>query len=163
MPAIAQLGSIITVTPGDEIQICYAPGHHEFIDDRTPFTIKVSGTYEENGSIIGVHGNVISGPDRYRDRIATLFIRTDNSDWRRDNISGVSFKVGASPARRNQTHSYFHPEGSDLDYPFIIRHGSADSRAQGEPRVNTGKEIFDQKVASGEIQLPEGIEHHPRP
>jgi hypothetical protein len=38
-------------------------------------------------SIIGVFSDVISGHQRYQGRIATLLVRLDHSDWRRDNRS----------------------------------------------------------------------------
>src|SRR5678816_3842372 len=141
MPAIGLVGSLVTVTPSDEIQIIYSPGNHEFIDDRSPFTLKVDGTYMQNGVIIGVHGNVISGPNRYLGRVATLLVRTDGADWSRDNRSAANFKVSSVPARLHDREPYYHPEGSDVDYPFIIRYGSLDSSAKGEPPINSSTKI----------------------
>jgi hypothetical protein len=61
MPAIATTGTEVRVTPGDDVQIVYAPGKHEFTEDRSPFSVRVAGVMEEAGQVIGVFGDVISG------------------------------------------------------------------------------------------------------
>jgi hypothetical protein len=137
MPAIATIGTEVRVTPGDRVQIVTAPGKHEFTEDRSPFSIRVTSIIEDVG-IIGVFGDVISGHDRYRGQTATLFIRLDNSDWARDNRSAANFKVGQSVARPNGKHPFYHPEGTDIDgYPHFVRFGSLDSRSGDESEVNS--------------------------
>src|SRR5215470_13015875 len=148
MPAIAEIGTEVRVTPGDDIQIVYAPGKHEFTDDRSPFSVRVAGVMKESGEIIGVFGNVVSGHNRYRGQIATLLVRLDRSDWRRDNRSAANFKVGRSVARPNHKHPFYHPEGTDVEgFPFIIRFGLLDSRSGDEPEVNSARETFQQTGA----------------
>src|SRR5687768_9481011 len=143
MPAIAEVGTEVRVTPGDEVQIVLGPGKHEVTDDRSPFSLRVAGLIEEAGEVIGVFGNVVSGHQRYRGQTATLLVRLDSSDWRRDNRSAANFKVGRSVARPNGKHPFYHPEGTDIEgFPFIIRFGSLDSRSGDEPVVNSALEAF---------------------
>jgi hypothetical protein len=148
MPAIATVGAEVTVTPDDEVQIVRGPGNHEFIDDRSPFTVRVTGIMEDLGVVIGVYGDVTAGHQRYLGQIATLFIRLDFSDWRRDNSSQANFKVGRSVARPNGKHPFAHPEGSDIEgFPFAILFGSLDSRQSGEPRVNSALTAVEERGA----------------
>jgi hypothetical protein len=141
MPAIAEIGTEVRVTPGDDVQIVYAPGKHEFTDDRSYFVVRVAGLIEESGKVIGVFGDVVSGHSIYQGQTATLFVRLDNSDWRRDNRSAANFKVGRGVARPNGKHPFYHPEGTDIEgFPFIIRYASLDSRSSGEPEVNSALE-----------------------
>lgn len=140
MPPIAQLGATVTVAPSDEIQVVTGPDESEFINDLTPFSIRVTGTIREDSNIIGVFGPVSGGAERYRGLIATLFVRLDNADWRKDNRSAANFKVAAEPATLNGKHPFYHPEGSDVPFPHIIRYGSLDSREDGELEINTAKE-----------------------
>jgi hypothetical protein len=143
MPAIGKIGTKVTVTPGDEVQVVFGPGNHEFIDDRSAFSLRVDGTIEDLGEIIGIFGAVISGHQRYQGQIATLLVRLDNSDWRRDNRSAANFKVGQSAARANGKYPFHHPEGTDVEgFPFVIRFGSLDSRNDEEPEVNSAIEAF---------------------
>ena len=74
---IATIGAEVRVTPGDEIQILRAKGDYEFVDDRTPFTVRVEDVLREDGAVIGVVGPVISGPSRYTGMVATLLTRLD--------------------------------------------------------------------------------------
>jgi hypothetical protein len=141
MPAIAAIGTEVRVTPEDDVQIVYAPGNHEFIDDRSPFSFRVAGVMEEVG-------DVTSGHQRYRGLIATLLVRLDHSDWRRDNRSGANFKVGRSVARPNGKHPLYHPDGTYIEgFPRIVRFGSVDSRMGDEPTVNSALETFQKKGA----------------
>ena len=143
MPAIATIGTEVRVTPGDDVQIVLGPGKHEITDDRSPFSLRVAGVMKEAGEIIGVFGDVISGHQRYQGQTATLLVRLDHSDWRRDNRSAASFKVGRSVARPNGKHPFYHPEGTDIEgFPFIIRYGSLDSRSGDEPEVNSALQSF---------------------
>jgi hypothetical protein len=140
MPPIAKIGSLVEVTPLDEIQIVFGPGNHEFVNDKTPFSMKVDGLLKEKERVIGVYGPVVSGHERYKDLTATLLVRLDNSDWTRDNHSAAGFKVGQGPAKPNGKYLVSHPEGTDIDgFPFIVRYGSIDSRARNEQIVNSAK------------------------
>ena len=122
---IATLGTIIEVTPGDEIQIVRGKGDHEFVDDREPFKVRVEEVLREDGAIIGVVGPVISGPSRYSGLVATLLTRIDGSDWERDTRSAANFKFSKSKARRVVGFPSYHPEGTETEgYPLIVRYGS---------------------------------------
>ena len=144
MPAIATIGAVVTITPGADIQIVLRPDQSKFIDDRSPFSIRVDGILEDDGTIIAIYGDIISGHARYREQIATLFVRVDNADWRIDNRSGSSFKIGQNIANRNAKHHFLHPEGSNIDgLPFIIGYGSVDSRSEDEVDVNCAIEYQD--------------------
>ena len=159
MPVIAHIGSVVTVTPSDEIQVVSGPGKHEFIADRSPFAMKVSGFIEEKGKIIGVYGDVVSGHERYRGLIATLLTRLDNSDWTRDNHSAAGFKVGRNPARPNGKHAVSHPDGTDIDgFPYILRFGSIDSRIGSERLINSANEAFQESQHAFTQRLAQRIE-----
>ena len=122
---IATVGTLIEVTPADEIQIVRGKGNHEFVDDREPFTLRVEEVLREDGAIIGVVGPVISGPRRYSGLVATLLTRLDGSDWDRDACSAANFKISKSKARRVAGFPSHHPEGTETEgYPFIVRYGS---------------------------------------
>ena len=138
MPAIADIGTEVQVTPSDEVQVVRGPHEHEFIDDRSPFCVRVSGILEESGQLVGVFGEVISGHERYRHQTATLLVRLDHSDWSRDNRSAANFKVGRGVARPNGKLPAHHPEGTDISgYPYLMRYGSLDCRRCSEPEVNS--------------------------
>ncbi|MDF1741192.1 MAG: hypothetical protein P1U86_18670 [Verrucomicrobiales bacterium] len=141
MPAIGEVGTEITVTPYEGVQMVKGPGVSEDVDDPTPFCLRVEGTLIESEKVIGVFGPVIAGPDRYTDLTATLFLRLMGSNWLRDNRSAGQFKVGMSVARMNRKHPFYHPEGSDMEgYPFFCRYGSLDSRSEGEQEINSAKD-----------------------
>jgi hypothetical protein len=143
MPAIAQIGSVVTVTPSEDVQAIYGPGKDECLQDRSAFAVKVSSLIEENGEIIGVSGPVISGHERYGGLLATLFVRLDNSDWRRDNHSDAQFKVGRGPAKLNGKHPFYSPMGTDIDgFPVFMRFGSVDARIANEQVINSAMEAF---------------------
>ncbi len=138
MPPIARRDSMVTVTPGDDLQIITGPGHYELVDDRSAFTMQVRDIIEESGQIIGVSGPVISGHPRYRNQVATLLVRVDGADWSRDNRSGANFLVGSGAARRVPSISFRHPDGVKVEgYPVIVRYGSIDSRGVGEEAINS--------------------------
>ncbi len=140
MPPISHLGAIITVTPSDEIQVVTGPGDFKFINDLTPFLVRVTGAIREDTRIVGVFGPVTGGAERYQGLVATLLLRLDNSDWTRDNRSAAQFKVARTPAALNGRHPFYHPEGTDVPFPFIARYGSLDSREEGESEINSAKE-----------------------
>ena len=131
------------MTPLDDIQVIHGPGNYEVINDRSPFRMMVLGLLEDHREIVGVHGNVISGHARYSGLVASLFIRLDNSDWKRDNTSHAQFKVGPTPARLNGKYPFFNPDGSDVDgYPVIVRFASIDARGDGESVIDSAEETF---------------------
>jgi len=142
MPAIADINSIVTVTPSEEIAVVYGPANCEYIDDRSPFALTVTGVFTQEERIIAVYGRVISGHERYVGLTATLLVRLDNSNWNRDNRSAAQFKVGRSPATPNEKHPFYHPEGTDIvEFPFIMRFGSIDSRVGNEQVINSAMEF----------------------
>ena len=127
---IATIGAEVRVTPGDEIQILRAKGDYEFVDDRTPFTVRVEDVLREDGAVIGVVGPVIAGPSRYTGMVATLLTRIDGSQWERDVHSAANFKVGMARARRVAGFPHYHPDGTEVDgYPLIVRYGGIDVAA----------------------------------
>jgi len=142
------IGTEVKVTPDDDVQIVLSPDTHEFTRDRSPFSLRVAGVLEESGEVIGVYGGVLSGHERYRGQIATLLVRLDHCDWRRDNRSAANFKVGRSVARPNGRHPFYHPDGTDIEgFPFLIRFGSLDSRSGDEAEIDSACEAFDKKKA----------------
>ncbi|HEX3624944.1 MAG TPA: hypothetical protein VH280_05885 [Verrucomicrobiae bacterium] len=140
MPSIAQIGSVVTVTPSEDIQIVHGQGRYEFINDPSPFALKISGAIEENGRVVGVYGETISGHERYKGLIVSLLLRLDGSDWKIDNHSAANFIVSKKPVKPNGKHPIGHPEGVDIEgYPFICRYGRIDSRVGTESIVNSAK------------------------
>ena len=97
---IASIGSVVTVTPSDQLQILHGKDDYELVDDRSPFSVRVSDIIREDGILIGVSGSVIDGHRRYHGLIATLLVRCDDSHWESDKSSGVNFKIGSTVARR---------------------------------------------------------------
>src|SRR4051794_30035810 len=117
---IATIGEVVRITPGDQLQIVRGKGDCEFVEDRTPFKVRVSDIMREDGVLIGVSGPVIDGHPRYHGLIATLLTRMDDSHWETDIHSGVNFKVGRSVARRVRGFPHGHPDGTEIDsYPYI--------------------------------------------
>ena len=140
MPPIAKIGSVIEVTPSDNIQFVVGPRDFQIIKDRNAFSMKVEGLIENEEKVVGVYGPVLSGHERYRGLTASLLIRLDNSDWTRDNHSAAGFKVGHGPAKPNGKHQVSHPDGTDIEgFPFIVRYGSIDSRVGNERVINSAK------------------------
>jgi hypothetical protein len=126
----------------------FGPEKHELLQDRSPFSLRVAGDIKEAGEIVGVFGEVISGHTRYLGQIATLFVRLDNSDWRRDNRSAAGFKVGRSVARLNGKYPCYNPLGSDMEgFPYFVRFGSLNSHTTDEPMVNSALEAFEKSKA----------------
>ena len=127
---IASIGSVVRVTPGDRLQIVRGKGDHEFVEDRTPFRVKVADIIREDGALIGVSGTVIDGHPRYHGLIATLLIRLDDSHWELETHSAANFKLGSTVARRVSGVALSQPDGTVIDsYPHIVRYGSIDSEA----------------------------------
>jgi hypothetical protein len=125
--AIASIGTVVRVTPGDDLQVVRGLGDQEWVDDRSPFRVRVSNILREDGILIGVSGPVIDGHPRYHGLVATLLTRIDDSHWETDTRSGVNFKVGPSVARRVGGLPHSHPDGTLIDgFPFIVRYGNID-------------------------------------
>jgi len=125
---IASIGSIVKVTPGDELQILHGENDYELVDDLSPFRVRVSDIIREDGVLIGISGPVIDGHERFHGLIATLLIRADHSHWESDVRSLVNFKVGSTVARRVNSYPVWHPEGTLIDsFPYIVRFGVIES------------------------------------
>ena len=126
--AIASIGSVVRITAGDELQVLRGKGDYEFVDDRSPFRVRVSDLIREDGVLIGVSGPVVDGLPRYHGLIATLLVRCDDSHWESDVRSGVNFKIGPTVARRVGGFPVGHPDGTAIDcYPHIVRYGIIES------------------------------------
>ena len=126
--AIASIGAVVKVTPGDYLQIVQGKGVHEFLDDRSQFRVRVSEVIRSGDEIIGVSGPVIDGHARYHGLVATLLTRLDDSHWESDVRSAANFKIGSVAARLVSGVSHFQPDGSAIDnYPYIVRYGSIES------------------------------------
>lgn len=134
MQALATIGTLIEVTPWDELQHWPdADTIWDFVDDRTPFRFRVAGELIDDGFFFGLYGPVESGPERYANLTCNIILRYDNSDWYNTDECGASFKVGPSIARRvpdydSASHSdvpfYIHPEGTFVDgFPRTSRFG----------------------------------------
>ena len=134
MPPLATIGSLIEVTPWDDLQ--YWPDANTisiFIDDRTPFYFRVAGELIDDGCFFGLHGRVESGPVRCLDLVCNIMVRHDDSDWHKTSECGASFKVAPSIAQRvggyrSADHSdvpfFLHPEGTFVEgYPRTSRFG----------------------------------------
>ncbi|HXI50400.1 MAG TPA: hypothetical protein VNH84_02820 [Candidatus Saccharimonadales bacterium] len=125
---IASIGGVLRVTPEDEIQIFRGAGDYEFVDDKSPFKVRVTETLLEDGVLIGVIGPIIEGHPRYSGLVATLLTRIEGSNWELDMHSGANFVIGPTPARRVPGFPHYHPEGTAVDgYPVILRYGGVDA------------------------------------
>jgi hypothetical protein len=128
MTMLADIGSIVRITPQDDLCVIEAAGRKtQYIDDRTPFTIRVAGWLEDGQVFYGLHGPVLAGPPRYQGLVCTLSVRTDATDWRKEKTSQVNFKVAPVRGQRNHRHDFRHPEGIVVDgFPVIARFGIAE-------------------------------------
>ena len=124
MRTLATIGVRVRLTPWDEIYVAMTEGAGSYISDPTPFEFLVEGKLEDGQIFYGLYGPVISGPERYRDLICSVFVREDGSDWRISSKSSANFKVGPSKATRCHTHDFRHPEGTKVaGWPVISRFG----------------------------------------
>lgn len=134
MPPLATIGTLIEVSPRDELQ--HWPDSDaacSFIDDPSPFRFRVAGELTNEGHFFGLYGPVESGPARYSNLICNIFLRIDDSDWHREHKCGASFKVGPSiaervasynPAEHSEAPFHLHPEGTFVrGYPQTSRFG----------------------------------------
>jgi hypothetical protein len=121
---IADLGTVLRLTPHDDLQIALAGGAYRDSDDRTPFYFRVQGHLYDGQIFYGLFGPVLSGPSRYEGLICNILVRTDATDWRKAIRSQVNFKVGPGVVTRNHREHYGHPDGTRLEgYPRISRFG----------------------------------------
>ena len=131
---LATIGTLIEVTPWDELQHWPAAGTiWEFVDDRTPFRFRVAGELIDSGTFFGLFGPIESGPDRYLGLICSIMLRYDDADWHRTIECSASFKVGPTVAKRVAGYDpaahcdvpfYLHPEGTIVDgFPRTSRFG----------------------------------------
>ncbi len=128
MAALATVGTLVRVTPWDDLQ--YRPGPDaacEFVADQTPFVFRVEGWLEDGHIRYGLHGPVADGPDRYRGLVCSILTRADGSDWRVESSSSANFKVGPGTVRRDHRYDFRHPEGTTLaGYPWVSRFGEVE-------------------------------------
>jgi hypothetical protein len=125
MVALATVGTLVRVTPWDDLQYWHSPdAQWEFVKDATPFVFRVEGWLEDGHIFYGLYGPVVDGPERYRDLICSIIVREDGSDWRVQSRSSAGFKVGPSIVFRDHMHDFRHPEGTILDgFPWMSRFG----------------------------------------
>lgn len=124
MRTISDIGSILEVTPQEEIWIQSDPDTCEYIRDFSAFRMRVDGLLEENGVLFGVFGPVLSGPGRYQGLLANVTVRLDGSDWRRDVSTQANFKVGPGKVYRIPEFDWRNPVGTEIDgFPVIGRFG----------------------------------------
>jgi hypothetical protein len=123
-PFIADLGTVLRLTPDDDLQIALAGGAFRESDDRTPFYFQVQRHLYDGQLFYGLLGPVLSGPSRYAGLICNILVRTDATDWRKETQSQVNFKVGPGVVTRNHHEHLGHPDGTRLEgYPRISRFG----------------------------------------
>ncbi|OAI51274.1 hypothetical protein AYO44_05075 [Planctomycetaceae bacterium SCGC AG-212-F19] len=141
MTALATIGTLVRVTPWDDLQYWPRPeAVWEFVDDRSPFVFRVEGWLEDGHISYGLHGPVVDGPQRYRGLLCSIITREDGSDWRLESSGSAGFKVGPSIVVRDHQHDFRHPEGTLLEgYPRMSRFGKVEVvtglAAHAEPKV----------------------------
>ena len=124
MGFIADIGTVLRLTPDDDLQIVLGDGVYCNSDDRTPFNFQVQGRIYDGQLFYGLFGPVLSGPSRYERLICNILVRTDATDWWNETRSQVNFKVGRSVVIRNHYKHFNHPDGTCLEgYPRISRFG----------------------------------------
>jgi hypothetical protein len=128
MAALATVGSLVRVTPWDELQYWSDPeSEWEFVDDRRPFVFRVEGWLEDGHIQYGLYGPVVDGPERYHGLMCSIVTREDGSDWRFESSGSAGFKVGPNVAVRNHYHDFRHPEGTVVTgYPRMSRFGGVE-------------------------------------
>ncbi len=122
MTAIADIGAILELTPQDEIWIATKAGQITYVRDFSPFRMSVKGLLQEQDTLYGVYGPVVGGAPRYHHLIASVLVRLDGSDLRRDRSTQVNFKVGSTRVRRVSGFDIRDPRGTEIDgFPRIGR------------------------------------------
>lgn len=112
---LADIGATIEVSPCDDVQYRLDDGSSGFLADRIPFRFEVAGRLEDGQIFYGLFGPVISGPDCYVGLICNIVVRIDGSDWREEQLSQASFRIGPSIAYRDHRFDFRHPEGTKVD------------------------------------------------
>ena len=125
MRTLASIGVKIRLTPWDDIYVKMSEQDvGTYINDPTPFEFRVEGKLEDGQIFYGLYGPVVSGSERYRDLICSIFVREDGSDWRICSRSSAYFKVGPTKATRCHMHDFRHSEGTVVSgLPLISRFG----------------------------------------
>ena len=124
MAVIAEVGTVLRLTPQDDLQIASRDGVWDFCDDQTPFDFRVQGHLYDGQLFYGLFGPVLSGPSRYAGLICNILVRTDATDWRNETRSQVNFVAGPGVVTRNHREHFGHPDGTRLEgFPRISRFG----------------------------------------
>jgi len=127
MAVIADIGTVLRLTPQDDLCLALGDGVYDMCDDQTPFYFRVQGHLYDGQLFYGLFGPVLSGPSRYAGLICNILVRTDATDWRKETLSQVNFKVGPGVVTRNHHHHFGHPDGTCLEgFPRIGRFGMAE-------------------------------------
>ena len=138
MTALATIGTLVRVTPWDDLQYWPHPGAvWEFIDDGEPFVFRVEGWLEDGHISYGLHGPVVEGHPRYRGLVCSIITREDGSDWRVQTSSSAAFRVGPSAVVRDHRYDFRHPDGTIVEgYPRMSRFGGVE--VIGGPALHRG-------------------------
>lgn len=124
MAFIADIGTVLRLTPHDDLHIRLGDRVWDACKDPTPFYFRVQGHLYDGQLFYGLYGTVLSGPSRYEGLICNIMVRTDATDWRIESQSQVNFKVGRGVVTRNYYEPFYHPDGTQLEgYPRISRFG----------------------------------------
>jgi hypothetical protein len=124
MIPLARLGATIEVTPLDDIQFRLNKNSQEFICDREPFYFRVSEWLQDGQIFYGLCGPVISGHQRYQNKICNLVVRSDGADWRKTSRCLANFKVGSSKLIRDHQFDFRHPDGTRIfEFPRMASIG----------------------------------------
>src|SRR5215470_10938760 len=124
MAVIADIGTVLRLTPHDDLYIARVDGVYDLCTDRTPFYFRVRDHLFDGQLFYGLFGPVLSGPSRYEGLICNILVRTDATDWRNEARSQVNFKVGPGVVTRDHRYHFGHPEGTHLEgFPRISRFG----------------------------------------
>jgi ribosomal-protein-alanine N-acetyltransferase len=127
MAFIADIGTVLRLTPEDDLAIVSGNGVWEYCDDQTPFCFRVQGHLYDGQLFYGLFGPVVSGPSRYSGLVCNIVVRTDATDWRRETWNQVNFIVGPGVVTRNHREHFSHPDGTCLEgFPQISRFGEVE-------------------------------------
>jgi len=119
MKSIAELGTIVQVSPCDDINV-YLGSSSKSIVDRRPFCFKVEERLEDGQVFYGLWGVVVSGHERFQNLICSIIIRMDGADWRKVSKCSARFKVGKTKVIRDHRFDFRHPDGTRiLDFPYM--------------------------------------------